>query len=60
MTTSSSPASPFSRIKIRVGALVFCGDEVALIRALAALHSPRAALTSASLPAVTDDNYVWV
>ncbi|GAA0316284.1 hypothetical protein GCM10010302_64230 [Streptomyces polychromogenes] len=23
---------PFSRVKIRVGALVFCGDEVALIR----------------------------
>ncbi|TMR08715.1 NUDIX hydrolase [Nonomuraea turkmeniaca] len=25
-------ATPFSRVKIRVGALVFCGDEVALIR----------------------------
>ncbi|MFI0445851.1 NUDIX hydrolase [Actinomadura sp. 6N118] len=25
-------AAPFSRIKIRVGAMVFCGDEVALIR----------------------------
>ncbi|MFE1168539.1 NUDIX hydrolase [Nocardiopsis sp. NPDC058789] len=33
MTTSSgSPPVPFTRIKIRVGALVFCGDEVALIR----------------------------
>lgn len=28
--------------------------------ALAALHSPSAALTDAALPAVTDDNYVWV
>lgn len=33
MTTSSTAAAvPFSRVKIRVGALVFCGDEVALIR----------------------------
>ncbi|GAA1587822.1 hypothetical protein GCM10009678_82820 [Actinomadura kijaniata] len=32
MTSSPGSASPFSRIKIRVGALVFCGDEVALIR----------------------------
>ncbi|WP_328595059.1 NUDIX hydrolase [Actinomadura macrotermitis] len=24
--------TPFSRLKVRVGALVFCGDEVALIR----------------------------
>ncbi|MEC4575020.1 NUDIX domain-containing protein [Streptomyces virginiae] len=32
--TSTSPAQavPFSRIKIRTAALVFCGDEVALIR----------------------------
>lgn len=30
MTTASG--SPFSRIKVRVGALVFCGDDVALIR----------------------------
>ncbi|MFB6615556.1 NUDIX domain-containing protein [Streptomyces sp. NPDC056367] len=30
--TPSEPAPPFSRIKVRVGALVFCGDEVALIR----------------------------
>ncbi|MFB4317737.1 NUDIX hydrolase [Actinomadura sp. 21ATH] len=29
---AASTASPFARIKIRVGALVFCGDEVALIR----------------------------
>ncbi|MFK0255066.1 NUDIX hydrolase [Streptomyces sp. NPDC090445] len=27
-----SPSVPFSRIKVRTGALVFCGDEVALIR----------------------------
>ncbi|MEU9304850.1 NUDIX hydrolase [Streptomyces sp. NPDC048269] len=26
------PAAPFSRIKVRAGALVFCGDDVALIR----------------------------
>jgi ADP-ribose pyrophosphatase YjhB (NUDIX family) len=31
MTTSTGPA-PFSRVKIRVGALVFCGENVALIR----------------------------
>lgn len=31
MSTISDPA-PFSRIKIRAGALVFCGDDVALIR----------------------------
>ncbi|RPK88546.1 hypothetical protein EES47_13960 [Streptomyces sp. ADI98-12] len=27
-----TPPAPFSRIKIRAGALVFCGDDVALIR----------------------------
>ncbi|WP_242537571.1 NUDIX hydrolase [Streptomyces sp. BRB081] len=27
-----TPSAPFSRIKIRAGALVFCGDDVALIR----------------------------
>lgn len=36
MTTPATPSAagpaPFSRIKIRVGALVFCGSEVALIR----------------------------
>ncbi|MFD8261336.1 NUDIX hydrolase [Streptomyces griseoluteus] len=32
MTTTSEPTAPFSRIKIRTGALVFCGDDVALIR----------------------------
>ncbi|MFJ9343133.1 NUDIX domain-containing protein [Streptomyces sp. NPDC101733] len=31
-STPDSPAAPFSRIKIRTGALVFCGTEVALIR----------------------------
>ncbi|GGW76449.1 NUDIX domain-containing protein [Streptomyces galilaeus] len=31
MTNTPTPA-PFSRIKIRTGALVFCGDDVALIR----------------------------
>ncbi|MFJ6437770.1 NUDIX hydrolase [Streptomyces sp. NPDC091416] len=31
MTTTPSP-TPFSRIKVRTGALVFCGDDVALIR----------------------------
>jgi 8-oxo-dGTP diphosphatase len=31
MSTPSDPA-PFSRIKIRTGALVFCGEDVALIR----------------------------
>ncbi|MFI1660478.1 NUDIX hydrolase [Streptomyces sp. NPDC020472] len=31
-STSDTPAAPFSRIKIRAGALVFCGDDVALIR----------------------------
>lgn len=31
MTNNPTPA-PFSRIKIRTGALVFCGDDVALIR----------------------------
>ncbi|MFF4582116.1 NUDIX domain-containing protein [Streptomyces sp. NPDC001373] len=30
--TPAEPPTPFSRIRIRVGALVFCGDEVALIR----------------------------
>lgn len=30
--TSTPPPPSFSRIKIRTGALVFCGDEVALIR----------------------------
>ncbi|KND34706.1 NUDIX domain-containing protein [Streptomyces acidiscabies] len=29
---TSASGSPFSRIKVRVGALVFCGDDVALIR----------------------------
>ncbi|MEW2354267.1 NUDIX hydrolase [Spirillospora sp. NPDC029432] len=31
-SSTDSTASPFTRIKIRVGALVFCRDEVALIR----------------------------
>ncbi|MFE0654266.1 NUDIX domain-containing protein [Streptomyces sp. NPDC059534] len=31
-STPDTPAAPFSRIKIRTGALVFCGDDVALIR----------------------------
>lgn len=31
MATLSSPV-PFSKIKVRTGALVFCGDDVALIR----------------------------
>ncbi|MFJ3762557.1 NUDIX domain-containing protein [Streptomyces sp. NPDC090080] len=31
-TPEQLTAAPFSRIKIRTGALVFCGDEVALIR----------------------------
>lgn len=31
-STPPAPAVPFSRIKIRTAALVFCGDEVALIR----------------------------
>ncbi|MFM9445125.1 NUDIX domain-containing protein [Streptomyces acidiscabies] len=30
--TPDQPAAPFSRIKVRTGALVFCGDDVALIR----------------------------
>ncbi|MDH6538688.1 NUDIX hydrolase [Streptomyces sp. SPB4] len=30
--TPDSPAAPFSRIKVRAGAVVFCGDDVALIR----------------------------
>ncbi|MFJ5220138.1 NUDIX hydrolase [Streptomyces sp. NPDC088354] len=30
-TPDKVPAAPFSRIKIRTGALVFCGDDVALI-----------------------------
>ncbi|MFH8342519.1 NUDIX domain-containing protein [Streptomyces sp. AM6-12] len=30
--TPDDPTGPFSRIKVRTGALVFCGDEVALIR----------------------------
>ncbi|MFD4172416.1 NUDIX domain-containing protein [Streptomyces anulatus] len=30
--TPDTPPAPFSRIKIRTGALVFCGDDVALIR----------------------------
>jgi ADP-ribose pyrophosphatase YjhB (NUDIX family) len=30
--TEQGPAPAFSRTKIRVGALVFCGDEVALLR----------------------------
>ncbi|MFF2194271.1 NUDIX hydrolase [Streptomyces sp. NPDC058157] len=32
MTNTPAVPPPFSRIKIRVGALVFCGAEVALIR----------------------------
>ncbi|WP_314613545.1 NUDIX domain-containing protein [Streptomyces stackebrandtii] len=31
-STPDTAADPFSRIKIRTGALVFCGDDVALIR----------------------------
>ncbi|RSS59937.1 NUDIX hydrolase [Streptomyces sp. WAC01280] len=31
-STPDTTAAPFSRIKIRTGALVFCGDDVALIR----------------------------
>lgn len=31
-TPETPAAAPFSRIKIRTGALVFCGDDVALIR----------------------------
>ncbi|MFF8381636.1 NUDIX domain-containing protein [Streptomyces sp. NPDC015661] len=31
-TPQTPAAAPFSRIKIRTGALVFCGDDVALIR----------------------------
>lgn len=31
MTEQQQPA-PFSRLKVRVGAVIFCGDEVALIR----------------------------
>ena len=30
--TPEQPPTPFSRIKVRTGALVFCGDDVALIR----------------------------
>lgn len=30
--TPGQPPAPFSRIKVRTGALVFCGDDVALIR----------------------------
>ncbi|MFD9726010.1 NUDIX hydrolase [Streptomyces sp. NPDC059072] len=32
MTNTPATPAPFSRIKIRTGALVFCGDDVALIR----------------------------
>lgn len=32
MTNTPAAPVPFSRIKIRTGALVFCGDDVALIR----------------------------
>ncbi|MCX4545598.1 NUDIX domain-containing protein [Streptomyces sp. NBC_01565] len=32
MTNGPVPSVPFSTVKIRVAALVFCGDEVALIR----------------------------
>ncbi|MEV7616204.1 NUDIX domain-containing protein [Streptomyces sp. NPDC089799] len=32
MTDTPATSAPFSRIKIRTGALVFCGDDVALIR----------------------------
>ncbi|GGN45207.1 NUDIX domain-containing protein [Streptomyces fuscichromogenes] len=32
MTSTEQPTAKFSRIKIRTGALVFCGDQVALIR----------------------------
>ncbi|MGV9341781.1 NUDIX domain-containing protein [Streptomyces sp. NPDC003688] len=31
-STPDTPPAPFSRIKIRTGALVFCGNDVALIR----------------------------
>ncbi|MEU3468963.1 hypothetical protein ABZ716_13730 [Streptomyces sp. NPDC006687] len=39
-TPETSAAAPFSRIKIRTGALVFCGDDVALIRRDRAHSSP--------------------
>ncbi|MET9605942.1 NUDIX domain-containing protein [Streptomyces sp. NPDC006512] len=32
MTDHTVQPAPFSRIKIRTGALVFCGDDVALVR----------------------------
>ncbi|MEF2529779.1 MULTISPECIES: NUDIX domain-containing protein [Streptomyces] len=32
MTNSPASAVPYSRIKIRVGGLVFCGNDIALIR----------------------------
>ncbi|MEV4806729.1 NUDIX domain-containing protein [Nonomuraea sp. NPDC049421] len=28
----TDPTTPFSRVKVRAGALVFCGDDIALIR----------------------------
>ncbi|MCM1976389.1 NUDIX domain-containing protein [Streptomyces sp. G1] len=31
-STPEKPTVPFSRIKIRAGAVIFCGDDVALIR----------------------------
>ncbi|MFD0480397.1 NUDIX hydrolase [Nonomuraea thailandensis] len=32
MTGPATPATPYSCVKIRTGALVFCGEDVALIR----------------------------
>jgi ADP-ribose pyrophosphatase YjhB (NUDIX family) len=32
MTNQDAAPAPFSRIKVRTGALLFCGDDVALIR----------------------------
>lgn len=32
VTASQEASAPFSRIKVRVGALVFCGNDIALIR----------------------------
>ncbi len=74
-STPATPEAPFTHIKVRTAALVFCGNEVALIRrnradsthytppggpALAALADPRAVVADAALNAVTDENYTWV
>ncbi|MDH6110181.1 hypothetical protein P3T36_004887 [Kitasatospora sp. MAP12-15] len=78
MTTTEAPTGeqPFSRIKVRVTGLVFCGTEVALLRRtredkgtvhyttiggiLCRLSSPQSPLPAFELEPITDANYTWI